>query len=387
MNSNSQKQAEPSTECLDIPDEVETPSLVVDLDRVHRNLADMAEFTSDLGVDLVPHVKTHRTPEFGKLQIESGAKRLCVAKLSEAEVFAQAGFDDLVMAYPIVGEHKIERARRLVRQGVSIRLATDDLDAGRRLSEGFDDEGLVADLTIKVDTGFHRVGVAPKRAVELAIELDRLPGIRLRGFIAHEGHAAGADDECGLHDQATDTSDQMVWAADQARSAGLDIDVVSVGSTSTAKHSSLVAGVTEVRPGIYPFNDYGQVVRGTVGFDRCAARVVATVVSAVEPGRAIIDAGSKALSQDLLGIWFSNGGNGHGHVADHPDWKLARLSEEHGWLEWTGAGVPPRLDVGRRLQIVPNHICSVFHVLGECVLVSGGVVIGTWVAAARGCSK
>jgi D-serine deaminase-like pyridoxal phosphate-dependent protein len=375
------------TESLHIPLTVETPSLVVDLARVQANLDDMANFTRSQGVHLVPHVKTHRTPQFAQMQVDSGADALCIAKLSEAESFASAGFTNLVMAYPIVGADKIARAVRLVSSGVSLRLTTDDLLAGRRLGEGFAEAGLVADLTIKVDTGFHRVGLPAKPAVRLARELAAVDGLRIRGFITHEGHAAGADDSCGLHDLSLETGQLMMWAADEARREGLAIDVVSVGSTATARHTTLVDGITEVRPGIYPFNDYGQVIRGTVGVDRCAARVVATVVSAVAPGRAIIDAGSKSLGQDLLAVWFADGPSGHGLVADRPGWKLNKVSEEHGWMQWDGAGGPTPLAVGERVQIIPNHICSAFHVLGECVVIRDGVVEGTWTATARGCSK
>ena len=372
---------------LDIPRSVETPSLVVDLDRVQTNLDEMATFAREHDVDLVPHVKTHRTPQFADLQTRSGASALCVAKLSEAEEFARSGFRSFVMAYPIVGEEKFERAKRLVRQGVQIRLTTDSLDQGELLAASFARDGLVADVAIKVDTGFHRVGVEPARAVKFAVALSHLDGICIRGFIAHEGHAAGADDDCGMHDLSIDSGEQMVWAAGEARSAGVPVDTVSVGSTATAKHTPLVSGITEVRPGIYPFYDYGQVLRGTVGLDRCAARVLTTVVSSAAPDRAIIDAGSKSMGQDLLAIWFANGAAGHGLVIGQPGWSLYKLSEEHGWMRWDGEGPPRPLVVGQRLQILPNHICSVFHVLGESVVVRNGAVEATWVATARGCSK
>jgi D-serine deaminase-like pyridoxal phosphate-dependent protein len=372
---------------LDIPTSVETPSLVVDLDRVEANLDDMAAFAEEHAIALVPHVKTHRTPEFAALQMKSGATALCVAKLSEAEEFARCGFRSFVMAYPIVGEEKFERAKRLVRQGVDIRLTTDDLRQGQLLAAAFATDGLTADVAIKVDTGFHRVGVEPPRAVEMAVALARLEGVRVRGFIAHEGHAAGADDDCGVHDLSLDSGEQMVWAANQARAAGVPVDTVSVGSTATAKHTPLVVGITEVRPGIYPFNDYGQLLRGTVGLDRCAARVVTTVVSSAAPDRAVIDAGSKSLGQDLLAIWFASGAAGHGLVIGEPGWSLFKLSEEHGWMRWEGDGAPRPLTVGQRLQILPNHICSAFHVLGESVVVRQGAVVATWVATARGCSK
>lgn len=372
---------------LDIPTTVETPSLVVDLGRVRRNLEDMAAFARSRQVSLVPHIKTHRTPQFGAMQIASGAAGLCIAKLSEAAVFAEAGLTDLVMAYPIVGDAKFERAKQLVRHGVSLRLTTDDQGAATALGASYHRDGLVADVTIKVDTGFERVGLKPDAALALAVSLKDTPGLRVRGFICHEGHAAGAASNSAVHELSVDTGVVMTSLLNHARSVGVDANVASVGSTATAKHTAAVDGVTEIRPGIYPFNDFGQVLRGTVGLESCAARVVTTVVSHTAADRAIIDAGSKSLGQDLLGIWFADASPGHGLLIGQPGWKLYKLSEEHGWLRWEGSGAPTPLAVGQRLQVLPNHICSVFHVLGESVVVEDGEAVGTWVATARGCSK
>ena len=163
--------------------------------------------------------------------------------------------------------------------------------------------------------------------------------------------------------------------------------MVSVGSTATAKLTTAVEGITQVRPGIYAFNDYGQVLRGTVGIERCAARVVATVMSAPEPGRAFLDCGSKALSQDRLGIHVPDAPGGFGLVVDLPGWELFQLSEEHGWLRWTGDGPAPSLEVGTRVQVLPNHICSVFHMLGSSLVIDDGVVVAEWEATARGRSQ
>ncbi len=372
---------------LHIEDEIDTPTLVVDLERVESNLEDMADHCRRHGIELVPHTKTHRTPEYAQMQVDRGASALCVAKLGEIEVLAESGFNRFVMAYPLVGRLKYRRAIDLLGQGVEIRFTTDHAQPATEFGAMCSAAGVVADMAIKVDTGFGRVGVLPSDALELAAHLDRIDGLRLRGFICHEGHAAGAPDGDQLHSMSIETGRTLTGLAESGRSAGLSIDTVSVGSTATAKHTTLVEGVTEVRPGIYPFNDFGQVVRGTVGLERCAARVLATVVSRPDPARAVIDAGSKSLGQDQLSVWFEDFEPGHGLVVDHPGWSLHQLSEEHGWMRWTGEGPPSRLDIGSVVQVVPNHICTAFHALGVSTVIRDGLIVGEWVATGRGASR
>ncbi len=368
-----------------VPNDIETPSLVVDLPRVRANLGDMAQFAEKAGVALAPHVKTHRTIEFGRMQMESGASRLCVAKLSEAEHFIEAGLDTLVMAYPLAGEEKYERAKRLILRA-DLRLSIDSLESARRFSRSLAGTGIEASVLLLVDAGFHRTGVPLEAAVASAVELARLDSIRFTGLITHEGHAAGAGSREAIETKARQTGESLARLATELRSVGVPVDCVSVGSTATVKMSA-TPGVTEIRPGIYPFNDYGQLYLGTVGIDRCAARVVSTVVSHAAPDRAIIDAGSKSLSQDKLSIWGESDESSHGLVIGHPGWKLQQLSEEHGWLQWAGSGQPTKLEIGQKLQILPVHICSIFHELGEAEIVEGGQHVDTWKSTARGFSK
>jgi len=390
MNLNAMNLTEVSTAsgaALALATPVDTPALIVDIDRVRTNLADMATFCREREVSLVPHVKTHRTPEFAHMQIESGADALCIAKLGEAETFMSAGLVDFVMAYPLVGPLKYDRAKRLLKDGARIRFTTDDFGSADAFATSCASDGIDADITVKVDTGFQRVGLPPDEALALALRLSELPGLRVRGFICHEGHAAGAPSHEECHQLSVETGETMAGLSRALREAGVEADVVSVGSTATAKMTALADGVTEVRPGIYPFNDLGQVVRGTVGIDRCAARVLTTVVSNTAPDRAIVDAGSKAMGQDLLSVWFKDSDVGHGLVVGHPGWELPQLSEEHGWLQWFGEGPPTPMPVGATLQILPNHICSAFHALGRSVILQGGEVQTEWVATARGRSQ
>lgn len=370
---------------LDIPAELETPSLVVDLDRVRENLVEMAQFAKMHDLELAPHIKTHRSIEFAQLQVDSGATRLCVAKLSEAEHFVDAGFDKQVMAYPIAGEEKYLRASKLVSRA-DIRLSVDSLAGARGLGSALRAESRNADVLLLIDTGFHRTGVSPESALAIAKQIHDIKGITFRGIITHEGHAAGAGSAESIREAAIKAGETMAGVAEKLRAQGINADVVSVGSTATVNYSA-TSGITEIRPGIYAFNDYGQVDVGTVGIHRCAARVLATVVSRAEPTRAIIDAGSKSLGLDQLTIRGDDNDPTFGLVVGHPGWKLRRLSEEHGWLEWEGAGRPTGLEVGQKLQILPVHICSVFHSLGEAEVVKNGEHIGTWISTARGLSK
>lgn len=373
---------------LDIPESIDTPSLVVDLALVRDNLDGMAAFAAKAGVALSPHVKTHRTPEFARMQQERGVTSLCVAKLSEAEAFLDAGFKDFVVAYPIATELKFDRAKRLIRRGARVRFSTDDLGAAESFARSLLRDGLSADLLVIVDTGYERCGVDPDASVELAAQLAGLEGVRFKGILTHEGHAVGAPGDEGLRAASRDAGTQMHRAAQAIRARGIAVDTVSVGSTATTKHTVSVDGITEVRPGIYPFNDLGQLRRGTVSIEQCAARVLATVVSHPAPDRAILDAGSKSLGQDLLGIWFADGDTDHGLVLGLPEgWRLHQLSEEHGWLRWKGGGDPPPLRIGQRVQILPNHICSVFHALGESMVVERGKHVATWTSSIRACSQ
>ena len=376
----------PAGGLLDVPESIETPSLVVDRARMEHNIADMAAYAAGRGIGLAPHAKTHRTPEIARLQMAAGAEMLCIAKLGEAEALADAGLDRFVMAYPIVGADKIARARRLMARA-EILLSVDSFGAAEALGAGMAAEDMTADVLVIVDTGYHRCGVAAAEAADFAAAIALLPGLRLRGLITHEGHAYSKPGEEGLHNTSVEAGEAMMAAAAELRVRGLDIDVVSVGSSATARHTTAVDGITQVRPGIYAFNDYGQVLRGVVGLDRCAARVVATVVSHAAPDRAILDAGSKSVSHDRLGIHVPGAPGGYGLVVDLPGWELYQLSEEHGWLRWTGDGPPTGLAIGQRVQILPNHICSVFHMLGQSEIIDGGRHVATWVATGRGESR
>lgn len=352
-----------------------TPAVLIDLDALERNIARMADAARANGVALRPHAKTHKTIEIARLQIAAGAVGLTVAKTSEAEVYADSGFADVFVAYPVVGADK---GRRLLALADRLRMAVgvDSVEGAATLAGVFAGAGRTLDVRLKVDVGLHRVGVPPADAARLAQRITDLPGLRLRGIFTHGGHAYGSEDEAGVVAVARDEGQTMAEVAATLRALGLELDTVSVGSTPTARGAMVVAGVTECRPGNYVFHDFSQLSLGTCGLEDCALTVLATVVSVPEAGRAVVDAGSKTLSSDPLHPRVG----GHGLVLGTGS-RLARLSEEHGVIV-----VEPgdHFQVGDRIRILPNHACVVSNLHDRLTTVRGEEVVGAFAVAARG---
>jgi D-serine deaminase-like pyridoxal phosphate-dependent protein len=353
-----------------------TPAVLVDLDMVERNVAAMAERARAAGVKLRPHAKTHKVPEIARLQSAAGAAGISVAKTSEAEVFADAGLDDLFVAFPVVGADK---ARRLLALADRVRLAVgvDSVEGARTLAAPFHAAGRTLDVMLKVDVGLHRVGVEPDAAPECARRLADLPGLRLRGVFTHAGHAYSGETPAAVADVGRAEGEILAGVGDALTRDGLGPMEVSVGSTPTARHAMPVAGVTECRPGNYVYHDASQVSLGTCGLGDCALTVLATVVSVPAPGRAVLDAGSKTLSSDPLrprtgGFGWVLGGES----------RLSRLSEEHGVVD-VAPGEAFR--VGQRVRVLPNHACVVSNLHDFVVAVRGERVEARLRVAARGC--
>ena len=366
---------------------VATPGLVLDLNIFDRNLAEMATIARSAEVELWPHAKTHRMAEAGRYQIEHGAAGLTVAKLGEAEAFAAAGIGRLFVANPIVSDDKAERALALSRR-VELTLATDTVDAAANIGRVFAAAGAAARMMLAIDSGLGREGVKPAQAGEIGAAIDALPGVNLVGVYTHEGSTYGAVDRSELARLSVAAGETMVGAAEAIRARGVKLPIVSLGASSSAREVAHVPGVTQIRPGIFAFNDVGQIALGNATLETTAVRVIATVTSHPDPERACIDAGSKSLSADLVpASAHRDDFPGHGLIVNAPGWVIDKVSEEHGWLRWRGAGTPQPLPVGTRLEIVPNHVCMAFAMLRRATLVRDGAVAGTWDGFGPGASE
>ncbi len=357
--------------------ELSTPALTVDLQVLERNLAAMAELCAKQGVALRPHTKTHKTPEVARRQIEHGAVGLTVAKVGEAEVMAAAGFDDILVAYPIFGAEKL---RRLAEIALTRRVlvSLDSEATARELSRAAASRRATVGVLVEFDVGVHRCGLEPGPAcAELGSKIERMPGLKLRGLMTYFGNIWGTSEE--RRTEAAQVAPRVAKALAAFGEARLAAEIVSGGSTPSAEFAHLVPGITEIRPGTYVYNDMNTYYQGACRLEDCAARVVTTVVSTAVPGRAVIDAGSKTLSSDLLG---SGPKSGYGYIVEAPDAPIVKLNEEHGLLDITKSA--HQFQVGERLTIIPNHVCTCVNMHDEVFAHRQGEVTDCWRVAARG---
>ncbi len=356
---------------------VETPALIVSEEIMHNNISRMAAFAKSVGVNMRPHIKTHKTPQITRLQIAAGAIGVTCAKVGEAEVMVnEAGVQDVLIAYPTVGVSKFERLVKLMEKARIIQ-AIDSLAAAKLLSKTMSNFDVHMDVVIEVNTGQNRSGVRyGEETLALAKEVARLPNLHLVGVMTHEGHANSADPS-EIERIATKAGEDLVATADAIREAGIDLEIVSVGSSPAAFYTPRVKGVTEMRPGTYVFNDNSALRYGVFGVEDMAARFAATVVSRPAPDRAVLDTGSKSLAMDP-----SKAHAGHGYIVGHPDAIIAKLSEEHGVVELPEG--EEGFEVGDRVEVVPNHICPTVNLMDEMLIVRDGHIVDTWKIAARG---
>lgn len=360
------------------PSSVDTPQLIVSEEILHRNIAEMASFAASINVQLRPHIKTHKSVEIARLQIAAGAVGVTCAKVGEAEVMVNdAGVDDVLLAYPIVGARKYERIVALMERA-RIALAVDSETAIETISRAMIRHERRIDIYLEVNTGQNRSGVMwGDEALTFAKNVDRHPNLRLAGIMTHEGHVSSfAPDEIGK--QAIAAGDKMIQTAEMIRNSGIELQTVSVGSTPAARMTPTVAGVTEMRPGTYVFNDSSLFRFGDQwGVEDCAARFVATVVSRAADDRCVIDAGSKTLALDP-----NAGHKGHGYIVGHPDVIISKLSEEHGVCELPAG--EEGFQVGDTVEVIPNHICPTINLMDQMAIVRDGEVVDFWKVAARG---
>lgn len=360
-------------------DQLTTPAAVVDLDRMTANLDRMAEYVARHGIVHRPHVKTHKTPDLAREQLGRGCGGLTVATLREAEVMAEV-CDDLLLAYPPVGDDKLQRLITLP-GSVSVTVALDSRDALEPLAAAAHAAGRDIGVLIEVDLGMRRVGIGdPDAAAELAERANDTAGVTLRGLMFYPGHIRQPVDQqdSDLHQLSQSLARHLgAWSA-----RGLEPHVVSGGSTPTAWSSHLVRGATEIRPGTYIFNDRSTASIGACAWSDCAYSIVATVVSTAVPGQAVVDAGAKAINRESL---EGEKGEGFGALLDRPEVFVRAMSEEHGILDLRETDWQPR--VGDRVQIVPNHVCISVNLQPRLWGVRDARIETYWDVIARGWTR
>ncbi len=328
--------------------QVETPVGVVDLGRARSNIERVADYCRAHGIGWRPHVKTHKSVEMARLQLERGAVGLAVATAHEAEVMS-AVTGDLLLAHPPASMARVDRLCALPRS-VDLKVGLDSVEVLGPLARAAAAAGRTFGILVEFDAGLGRTGVVdPADAVRVAEAAASLPGARFDGLMFYPGHIRiPRSEQTGRLARLSERISAFVAALSDA---GLPPGVVSGGSTPTLWDSHRLHGVTEVRSGTCIYNDRDIVGMGAAAPEHVAYTVLGTVVSVAVPGGAVVDAGSKALSREVLG----SGAPGYGVLFDRPDVTVRAINEEHGVLDLSGTRWRPA--VGDQLRIVPNHVC------------------------------
>jgi D-serine deaminase-like pyridoxal phosphate-dependent protein len=342
-----------------------TPCAVIDMDKVERNIVRVQAQCDAAGIANRPHIKTHKSPVLARLQIDAGAKGITCQKIGEAEVMADAGIDNILISYNLIGEEKMARLGALQAKA-EMTVAADNATVIAGLPHAADISGRPLSVVVECDTGRKRAGVeTPAEAIALARQIAGSKGLRFAGFMMYPTET-GWEDAQKFYDEALAG----------IRAHGLDASMVSTGGSPNLRNLGKLKGATEHRPGTYIYNDRMQVAAGVASWDDCALNIYSTVVSRAAPERGILDAGSKTLTTDTGGL------DGHGLILEHPEARIARFAEEHGFLDLARSNTRP--NVGDVVRIVPNHVCVVVNMMDEVVMVRGDEILGVLPVAARG---
>jgi D-serine deaminase-like pyridoxal phosphate-dependent protein len=345
-------------------DDLLTPVAVIDETIMETNIRVTQNYFDQIGRAFRPHIKTHKIPSLAALQVSFGAQGINCQKISEAETFADAGFNDILITFNMLGAERLDRLKSLNAR-IELQVVADNLQVVEGLAERFD-----ADQPLKVlvecDTGAGRNGVqTPAAAVELARQIAEKASLRFHGILTYPK----PNSEIEVESFFAETIDLL-------KRAGLECPVVSHGGSPSLFDSELVTSATEHRAGTYIFNDRSLVRAGLCAQDDCAMNVIATVVSRPTENRAVLDAGSKALTSDLLGF------PDHGLLVDYSDASIQALSEEHAVVDLTNSKKKP--EIGERVRIIPNHTCVVSNLFDRLVFHRDGVVTRIETVTARG---
>jgi D-serine deaminase-like pyridoxal phosphate-dependent protein len=343
-------------------DDLDTPTAIVDLEVLEDNIARLQAYLSRHGIANRPHIKTHKIPAIARMQVNAGAVGITCQKIGEAEVMAEAGIGDIFLPYNIIGESKLQRLVGLARKA-TISVTADSAFVAQGLSATAHDANLTLTVLIECDTGGKRCGVqSPQEAADLARLIVRLPGLRFGGLMTYPN------------------SDQLDPFVRQVKALlagdGLTVERVSGGGTACMWQAHTHPELTEHRAGMYVFGDRNLIRAGAMTLAACSLNVLATVVSRPTRERGILDAGSKVLSSDTLGL------EGYGYICEYPEARIYALSEEHGHVDFSACERKP--EIGERVRVIPNHCCPVVNLLDEIVGLRNGRVEVNWKVAARG---
>jgi D-serine deaminase-like pyridoxal phosphate-dependent protein len=360
--------------------DLDTPATLIDLDRLEKNIHEWQAHADKCKVQFRAHIKTHKIPEIARMQVAAGARGIVCAKVSEAEPFAEAGIEDICIAYPVVGEVKWRRLATLATRIRSLTVNCDSEEAARGLSKAASEGGVTIHIHIDIDSGLHRGGIPSDdhASIErLATQINSQPGLHFAGLTTYRsGSFPGAPKP---KDAGHGEGQLLVEVANRLRASGMAVSEITAGSTPTGRWVAEVPGVTEVRAGNYVFNDLMQLDNGIASEDQLALSVLCTVASTNGSGRVTIDGGTKTFSGDAGGV--GTGRAVPAAIARAVDRRIfvERLNEEHGM-----ARTEEVVKLGEKIRFFPYHACTCANLNDEIIAFRGERVEVVWPVRARG---
>ena len=345
---------------------LETPSVLVDLAKVSANIQKMQAICDEAGVALRPHIKTHKMKQLAQMQLAAGAKGITCAKISEAEVMAEGGCEDIFIAYPLVGDFRVARAVTLAQKIRRLILAVDSIEGAQALEAAAAAVSITLEVRMEVETGANRTGVRSAKMIETAKAVAAMPHLNLTGIYTFKSLSLAGGFTVDNAAAGAEEAQMMDDAAKALREAGIDIREVSGGSSPTGPWVARSGKVDEVRPGTYIFKDYILWKEGVALPEEIAAFVVATVVSTPCDEYAVIDGGTKVFPTDIMLNEAPYFYEGYAKVVDNDDLCLTRVNEEHGML--TSKCGKTGLKVGQKLLLYPGHVCTTINLRNEVYL-------------------
>lgn len=357
---------------------LETPALLVDIDAMEQNIEEYAAFADENDVVLRSHVKTHKNAELAALEDEmTDGGGICCQTLGEVETMARNGIDDIYLSYQVVGDQKLDRFCWLSQKVEKLATTVDSTATIDMLQDAAHEHETTIDVILEVDVGLHRTGVSPgPEAVALAERVDEAANLEFDGILAYESHVkAEAETESEFDELCWEAMELAQDVVEDIEDAGISVDEVKVGGTATSGYSGKHPVVTEINPGMYPFNDVGELELRPweVSKDNCAATVITTVISVPDDNRLVVDGGSKTFSLDKPQMPVPK---------NRDDIEYVNASEEHGWIDTSESD--ESFTVGDRLEFIVPHVCTTINLHDLIIGVRDDRVEELWEVQARG---
>lgn len=376
--------------------ELDTPVALIDMDKLETNIKEISQAAAEAGIRLRPHVKIHQCPEIAKMQIAAGACGVEVGLTDQAEVMAEAGIDDIIIAHPFYGERKFEKIKKLInRPGLKLAIVVDMFEQAEGLSKVGQAAGQKIPVLMKIDTGIRRYGVLPgSPTLELARQLSKLPGIELVGIYGHESSGQTVPTDEGVSRVGFEVGAILCEMARLLRNEGFDIKDVATGASPTIFavcdwiKQGVLKEITEIHPGQRTIGDIAYSYSLGCTIDQCALTLLTTVVSTSHSSYVIIDAGFKALGgESIIGRrdtpgFFWNGMPSFGLFLGRNDLWLGKVGAESGWVYYRENA--KKLTLGERLEIVPNSASLILNIHDKAYGVRNGVVEREFQLTGRG---